>query len=320
MTDCALRLLVCPILLLCGIGSRPVDSASSVSPSAFPPPLRLLYVPLTLRPERADRDAAIIDALRAPGLSWFTHVIVNVPSWPEQPDATEHYLVKHALNVCRARDLPVIWGRNLWTTWPDLVSGPPLPTAESHYDPAFYASAIATLKAEARRIGAAGTFFDAEPYGNGAQVPLKRAVLNSAVQARMRWAANLAVGAAGPVDFIYPSSSSAPTRYVWPLTVLGISRCDAKTYYTKGPGYKLPKIEPPPSYEHRLDLWGANVGRPGDHHNGQPKLSIDDVLALDLDLIQLIHPECRGLWVYIDADIFPQILRDWPPAPRQGPD
>jgi len=306
-------------------------SESPIQHSTFDSPLRILFVSPSLYDQKADRDADLIDALRAPGLSWFTHVILKVPSWQEYPDAPDHLLIKHALNICRDRGIPVIWGRNLWVSWPEFVDGtkfnfvPPIPDASSQYDPAYFAAALATVSAEARRIGAVGTFLDTEPYGDSVhKLSLKSAELTEALQSRIRSAVQIAVASAGRVDFVYPSSSGRATHFAWPLLELGQWRCDSKAYYTTAPDYQLPKINPPTCIEHRLDLWGCNVGlgRPEDVVGSQVKLTIADVMALDLSVIRQQHPDCRGIWVYIDADIFPDVIRrGWqrsslPPSPE----
>ncbi len=272
--------------------------------------LRVLYVLLKLREDTADTDAKIVDALRR--AAWFNRIMLVVPSWQDKPDAASHLLVHRALNICREQKIPVIWGRWLWVAWPR--SDARVPHVPNRFDPAYYARAIATVKTEARSIGATETLLDAEPYAESVQKhTLKFAKLSPEEQSRIRGAVMIAVSNAGRVDFIRPTSSRRESHFAWALIDLGTLRCDCKPYYTKAPDYKLPKVMPPQQSEHRIDVWGCNVGlgRHEDVYRGRVKLTARDVKALDLSVIRRRHPQCRGLWVYIDYDIFADVIRAW---------
>lgn len=270
---------------------------------------RVLHVTLKLRKDAAASDERIVESLR--DLTWFTHIILKTTSWQESPDAIRNPLVQRAVRICRERRIPVVWGRWLWVGWPDPGAG--VPNAESHLDPTYYAAAIARVKVEALALGTVGSCLDAEPYGQGPQKPIKHKVVRDRERAQMAEAVRSAVATAGPVDLIFPTSSGRPSHFAWPLTALGLLRCDGKTYYTKGPKDGWPKVRPAPGHVHRIDLWGCNVGlgRPGDHVEGQVKLTAKDVKALDWDAIRKRYPDCRGVWVYVDYDILPEVIRTW---------
>lgn len=269
---------------------------------------RALHVFLKLRDDTLESDRETVEALR--GLEWFTHVILAVPSVQGAPDAARHPLVLRARNICRANDIDLIWSRWLWVAWPDPQAA--VPTTTSHFNPAYYAGAIATVRSEAKQLGAVACGLDAEPYGNSPQKVLKNKLLSDWEISRMRYAVASAVSNTGGVDIVFPTSSNNPARYIWPLTELGRLRFDEKTYYTKGPDYAWPKIRPPTWTEHRVDFFGCDVGlgEPGDVP-GLVRLTSREVMDLDWDTIRARYPSCRGVWVYIGYDILPAVVATW---------
>lgn len=273
---------------------------------------RLLYVYLKLRKDTIRSDTRIVQALD--DLRWFTHIILVVPSWQERPHATTHPLVRQALATCQERKISVIWGRCLWVAWWPKHARTPRP-ATGEFDAAHYVAAISTVKNEARAIGAVGTFLDSEPYGECAQKwSLKRKKLTDVDRRRIHEAMDAALNITGPVDVIYPSSSSPSWHFAWSMAELGTLRCDSKTYFAKAPRYKLPKIRPPSGYAHRVDLWGSAVGlgRPEDVYNGNAALTPSEVVALDRSIIRQRFPHCRGFWVWVPNSILPEVIRSWP--------
>ncbi|MCO6437544.1 MAG: hypothetical protein J5J06_10690 [Phycisphaerae bacterium] len=271
--------------------------------------LRLLYALLVLKDDTLAQDRAIVEALEH--ADWFTHVVLVTLSWQERPEAVHHPLVRQAVATCRKRGVRVVWGRWLWVAWPDGVSDPPGPSA--HRDPSFYVKAIRRLRVEAEELGAVGTFLDVEPYGRCAQKAMKRRDLTDEDRKAIRDAVAQAVQQAGPVDLIYPTSSSRRTHYAWPFAELGLLRMDAKTYYTPRADADLPPIRAPRGFEHRPNLWGVNVGlgRPEDVEGPHKKLTIAQAKALDVEVMKRRFPQCRGVWVYADYDLLPEVLRRW---------
>ncbi len=288
-------------------------------PSAALPPwderndLRLLYVQLKLRENTIREDVEIGNALRyAKGI--VTHVILVVPSWQERPNAANNPIVRRAMATCRAMHLGVFWGRWLWVGWPSHEFEELLPGPASHFDATYYAAAISTLRAEARLLGAVGTFLDAEPYGDSAQKPtLKFKHLTAEDRQAISAAVRDAVQYAGPVDLIYPASSNLSTHYSWPLEGLARFRCDAKPFYQRKSSGQI-VARPPTGYEHKLHFWGSFVTTPASRQIGGATstswtLTIDEAKALDLDIIRERFSECRGLWVYSDQLV--AVLREW---------
>lgn len=258
-----------------------------------PKDLRILYFPLTLTEKSYRDDMAKVSALYAMLMDgvWFTHIAIVVRSWPEVPDAARNQAVLRAMRVCEHFALPFIWGRWLWVGWPSDKLDAPMPEELSHYDPAYYAAAIANLKAEARSLGAADTFLDAEPYARSVQKGPLKSGLGCIDQVSIPHAIERAVSATGPVDFIYPCSSSNPNNYPWSVVGLGKNRMDSKTYKVKTADGKVP-ANPPDGVEHKVHVWG--------HWVGENALSPADVMAFDMQRVRERFPENIGQWVYAD--------------------
>ena len=191
-----------------------------------------------------------------------------------------------------------------------------MPDAESHFDAAYYATAIATLKAEARSLGAVATFLDAEPYGHSTQKPtLKFAKLDDNDRLRIKRAIEKAVRYAGPVDFIYPTSSSRASHYAWPIASLGVLDLDAKTYYVDNANGRV-VVRPPDGYEHHRGdwLWGSFVTRESEQigSTGMWTLSIAKAKRFDMSAVRKRFPKCQGRFFYLkDGDALVQTLRAW---------
>ena len=271
--------------------------------------IRALYVFLAMRDDTQDGDAAVVDALRQDNLTWFTHVLLNVTSWQKSPDAVDNPLVRHAVNLCKSAEVEVVWGRWLWVAW----SYDQQRYANAHTDPAFYANALARVKEETKRLGAYGSLLDVEAYGASPQkTAIKRRDLRDTEREIIEGAVARAVAAAGRVDFIFPTASTRPGSFVWPLTGLGVNRCDPKSYYSTAPGYKV-NARHPTSHVHRIHLWGSHV-KPASSAESDRRLTPDQVKAIDLDVVRESYPECIGQWVYVPPGDLSETLKTWGPA------
>ncbi|MCH7886091.1 MAG: hypothetical protein IIC01_12700 [Planctomycetes bacterium] len=290
-------------------------SLTAVAPSVeTPKDRRILYLPLKLRSDTVEQDNRVASALRYAG--WFTDVIIVAPSWQRNPNAPRNPIVRRALRIARAKGIRVIWGRWLWVAWPSDKLDAPMPDAESHFDAAYYATAIATLKAEARSLGAVATFLDAEPYGISTQKPtLKFAHLDDNDLIRISRAIEQAVRYAGRVDMIYPTTSARSTHYAWPIADLGPLDVDAKTYYLDDPNGRV-VVRPPSGYEHHRGdwLWGSFVTRESEQvgATGPWTLSIAKAKRFDMSVVRKRFPKCKGRFFYLkDGDALVQTLRAW---------
>ncbi len=260
-------------------------------------PMRILFLPLPLIRNSAERDwDNILELWHA--RTWFTHLLIVTRAWQETPDAIHHHHVQIAVALAEHFNLGVIWGRNLWVAWPSDKLDAPMPDAFCYMDSQYYTAAIATVKAEARSLGAVGTMLDAEPYGQSANKELLRsgrgfmpAVAGNAIKQ--------ATSVTGPVDFITPTSSMIPSGYQWSMAGLG-KRMDQKTYKGKTANFLI-NAKPPEGGEHKVHVWG--------HWVGENTLSPADVKAFDMDKVRERFPECIGQFVY--ADKLADTLKGW---------
>ncbi len=315
----AICLFQCAVLTgsLCGankgdglefVGKRETRSAD-VSGDLYD--AKILHVLLKLRNNTAAEDARVVEALSE--LRWFTHIMLVVPSWQEKPNAIHHELVVKAIKTCRERGIGVIWGRWLWVAWPG--SQRQLPNEQSYLDSEFYATAIRTVKHEAKSIGTKWTMLDLEPYGKSVQKPtLKFHDHTPAELRKIQGVVMKATKKAGRVTLITPTSSMRSSHYAWSLLKLADYRCDSKTYYTRSSSRNRPVVRPAPGCDHRVDYFGSNVGlgRSQDVLKKQRLLTAAEVVAYDLKAIRLRYPECRGQWVWVSHDILPDVIRTWP--------
>lgn len=279
---------------------------------------QVLYYYVPLYESRADANADLVNALlKSPGLADFTHVMLIVPSLYELPNATEHVLVKHATNILQERGVPFYWCRLLWPAWsvhPDM----PVPDANSHYRPEYYATAIATVRAEARKLGAIGCGFDAELYGNDPIHKALRVGLTETQQARMLRAIQDGTEIAGKVDIIEPCMYPGDHvySYVWPLCDLGEIQVTTTTYYdtTVAEYQESPRFPTVPAcYTHEFEYWGIHLGD-GVTGNGTPLVTREQLDAMDWDAIRVEYPSIRGSFIYIGLDKRAEVVGKWNPG------
>jgi hypothetical protein len=270
-----------------------------------------VYLYLQLTDKSEEKDVAILRALLKVKRNAFTHAVVVVPSWQRMPYAFRNPIVRRIITTCRAKGIALVWGRWLWVARPSDKLDAPMPNSISHLDASYYAAALANVRAEARFLGAVGSFLDAEPYGDSAQKPtLKFVALNDVERVLISLAIAEAVAAAGPVDWIYPTSSASPTRYPWPMARLGRVRLDARPYYTRESDGEV-IARPPAGYKHRLQLWGAFVlPKRTEISPGLWTLNISDAKRLDPNVMRQKHEHCMGIWLYTGNETA-KVLAAW---------
>lgn len=284
---------------------------------------RLLYVPLTLasQPDNRDRDHDIVSALWSPGAGWFTHVMLVVPSWQEQPDAATHPLVRSAIAACHSRGIRVYWTRWLWVAYVNGVLKHLRPHASSHKDPAYYAAALAIVQHEALMLGVYSCGFDGEPYGpdDAPQRAALRGDLTDYTRMMMQVAVMQATNAVGRVDLIYPFAWMNEKSYVWPVGLLGREGMTSLTYYADSPealAAQARLAESPPGYDDRFTYWGIHVGKPGDFGGTNlPLITAADVVAMDFSetgAICTAYPSVKGPAVYTPVKKLAAMIREWP--------
>ena len=188
----------------------------------------ILWCSLILSEKSTARDAAKLNAVwQYAKRAGVTTLLIKVASMHELPDALNHQNIRMFLQVAEMFGLKVIWGRNLWMKWPKPGDVADISTMEN---PAYYASAIANVRAEARSIGAA-SFLDGEPYGDTAvKLNYKGRDMSLDELWRIKLAVHDATAMAGLVDYSYPVDSGSHNRYQWCMGHLGEHWLNATTY------------------------------------------------------------------------------------------
>ncbi len=279
--------------------------------------LRLLYCPFTLTDKSRAVDKENVEAiyamLRDGGRSfWPTHLVVVVRSWQEVPDALESDVIERAIFVCKFFGLPVIWGRNLWVSWPSDKLEAPMPGVQEHMEGAYYAAAIATVKAEARHIEAVGTMLDAEPYGQSVQKEILKGSLSLIERTLICGAIEEATPVTGPVDIVCPYGSMAPKSYTWSMARLGRIRWCHKAYYAHSADAKI-NANPPEGMKYEPGLFTSFVTAKSREvrHPSQMTLTPADVRAIDMDKVRARFPSICGQGVYIPHGEFAWVVKGW---------
>ena len=281
-------------------------------------PLRLLYCPFALTAKSLKSDMENIEAIYAMLMGdrhtrWFTHLVVVVWSWQEKQYAIESAVIKNVLHLCKFFNFPVIWGRNLWVSWPSDKLEAPMPNMWQYRYAAYYTAAIANLKAEARSIGAAGTFLDAEPYGDSVHKKILKNKPEVLEHDRIRGVIYEAVAHTGPVDIIYPYGSTDSKRYTWMMAGLGRIRCCEKTYYAHKAHAKI-NANPPDGVTYAPGVFAALVTEVSReiNHPSQMSLTPAEVMAIDMVAVQQRYPKSiRGQAVYIPREDFAEVVKGW---------
>ncbi|MBU0716902.1 MAG: hypothetical protein KJ749_01530 [Planctomycetes bacterium] len=274
---------------------------------------RVLHVRLTLLEQERTTEEAMVEALRQP--AGFTHAVLMLPSWRDEPYAVHHPLFLRALRICQEQGIGAILGNRLWRSW-HSQDEKPLKLENRAFDSNHYLAAISVLKSAAAKLPVVGTALDAEIYADaGKTESLKGRQLGDDEWAQIRAAITPAVSLLGPVDLIYPCSSTDAATYTWLMSWLGRINCDEKTYRARGLA-DLPTINPPAGMTHQVHLWGLHiapasvVAKLTAQNEKKIPLSPGEYLALDLSNIKRRFPECFGFFTYIDDQHFVEVLAE----------
>jgi hypothetical protein len=273
-------------------------------------PVRILHIPLMCDGRNDDADLRIVESLRPPAISGFTHGLLSNLNRHDVRFAQQHPAYKNAVYRLRANGLLPIHCRWLWT----LADGPAGEFFDAHKDPVYIAARVAAIIAESDAVGALSAV-DPEPY---AKAPVKRfkgvdipqferqAIIEAVVAALFR---------TGMCDYVLDSCGGRSSGLYWLTRLLGRAAICEKTYYALGPEAVLDVVTAP-GMGHDLHIWGSNVGlgRPEDMVGGDPrytKLTAAQFRALDFAAIKSKYPQCKGFMAYIDRQIFPEVLAQW---------
>lgn len=260
-----------------------------------------LYMKLSLFDNRVERDTAMVQTIRHAKDAGFDTLLLLVASYQEFPDAPRNPIVLRAISLARALDLKVIWGRNLWVSWPKYANrvhpaAPPI-TEAHHLDVGWYAAAIGRVQAEARALGIEHTAFDIEPYGDAYETVLKGVDLGIELLTRIAFTMRQATKITGMVDYVLPAASGAANRLQWTGQLMGMNWMQETTYRAKTEAdYRIPT--PPVGFEpYRHDVWGTHVTLRTDFVTGP--LSPGENFRLDVTTPR---------WVYITVSEYADVM------------
>ena len=193
----------------------------------------LLYVGLALLPTTEEQEYGWLEGYAEAAKS-IDGILLNLPSWQEVPDALHNDLVQKTLRECRLHGIDVYLGRDLWIRWKGRSSYKQKKL--DVFNPAYYAAYLSRINAEAKVIGAKGTFVECEPYGNTIFKPwFKKAGFDQSECRRVLNAVAEATAIAPRVTLAYPAGGGRPNHYSWPLRYLGEQFLHSKTYQVRDP-------------------------------------------------------------------------------------
>ncbi len=269
--------------------------------SADRPVQVLLYVGLSLLPQLKDSEYGWLEIYAEVG-EFADGILLALPSWQEAPNALEHDLVQKTLHKCRVHGIDVYLGRDLWIRW--KARSPYKQSKLDVFNPAYYAAYLSRIDAEARAIGAKGTFVECEPYGDTIFKPwFKQAGFDQSERQRVLKAVAEATAIAPPVTFAYPAGGRRPNHYSWPLRYLGDQFLHSKTFQVRDP--KRLRATPPSGHKLQLNWWGSWL-KAADKPGSGP-LTVGEFLSLDWPGIRTELPELQGVWIYVTGSDFKQV-------------
>ncbi|MHC4511424.1 MAG: hypothetical protein ACYTAO_21150 [Planctomycetota bacterium] len=262
----------------------------------------LLNVGLTLREEYNERERSWL-GLYQHVPKFANGVLLALPSWQEVPNVLNDRLVEETLDQCVSHGLDVYFGRDLWirwkgrTTWKQKIN--------DVFDPAYYAAYLSRLAAEAKAIGAKGTFAECEPYGNTIFKPwFKKDGFSEQEFWRVLAAITEARQVAPATTMAYPAGAQHPNHYSWPLRYLGNQFLHHKTYQLLE--FKV-NATPPNGFPLQMNWWGTWIAERV--YPGEKPLTVAEYQALDWGAIRQAHPDMIGNWIYIAAEEWLQVVQ-----------
>lgn len=230
----------------------------------------------------------------------FSHVILmglhkfDVPSYLDSPR------FKKAFKLCKENNVTVIWARRLYPG--HKLNGFTLKDA---FEPEYYLWQIRSLKQEARKMGVNLTALDAEPY---TKCPLKQFKLEGddlpkAEFEKISKAINIAVEAAGQVDFILPSRTTSRQHLYNATCAIGKLAIAEYTYYDI-PWTHSKKLEKQRPY----DIFGAYVGvtKENKKHPHLPFFTPKEILER-----QYLWAHKKGLFIFAGYDNPGRVAREF---------
>lgn len=180
----------------------------------------------------------------------FSHVMLVCVHRYAGRDLRYRKNIQKALALCKQKGVTPIW-----TRW--LYPGSELKgfTYEDAFSSEYYITQIQNIRAEAKQRGISLVAFDAEPYANLQLEGITRRRLSDEEMSSLNKAIEIAIKAAGKVDFVLPSSGELNKHFYNFTRHLGELTISEYTYYDYPPAH-TPKIRK----ERPFDIFGAYVG------------------------------------------------------------
>ena len=281
-------------------------------------PRTLLQFGLTLLPKRESFEDECLQFLSVAAMR-LDGILLSLPSWPEVPDALSHPLVIEALGRCSQDGLDVYWGRDLWIRWKDRAKANKWTQRKGDFcDPTYYAAFLSRLDAEAKAIGAKGTFAECEPYGdkhhtawfktNGFTSTQFWLVLNAITEAK-----RMAPG----VTIAKPAGSSNPNHYGFATRYLGDKHLCTKTDCCRQ--LSDLKVNAPRQFPLLIHWWRTALTTV---HNSKPdgRLNVAEWSSIDWAEIKRKRPELLGRVIKIEDGDMVEVLQQLGevPVPDDG--
>jgi len=227
-----------------------------------------------------------LDALRTVLQSpLITHVLINYRHI-DDGNWHENEYVKVAIDIVKASNAKLIWGRSLWP-WYAIENS----TTEDLYDPCYYVKQIETVRAEAAEIGACMTAMDTEPYANS---PIKKYVkgedrvyLIPRQLSMIQEAVQKATDKVGKVDIVFPAGSMVTVHIYNALSALGNNRVSEHTYYDNSDAIK--------NIKYPYEMFGVQLSITKEHE-GYPSLPF--YLPAEIFERRELWSGTKGLFIY----------------------
>jgi hypothetical protein len=262
----------------------------------------MLFIGLNLLEDLREQEDGIVEAIGSLNGS-VTWILLNLPAWQQAPDALCHPLVELALVECRRARIGVNLGRDLWPRWGGA--------AFDHrpfdvYNSAYYAAYLSRLDAEARAIGAAGTWAYCEPHGNSSYKETFKKYGFGLGRRLVQRAIARALRVAPPVTFAYPAGGRDAKHYSWTMRRLGKQFLHRKTDQLRRP--EDLRMTPPGGERAQVDWWGSWLTTVDG--GGFGPLLVREQRNLNWHAIQAAFPECQGYWLHAAASELAEVMRE----------
>jgi len=231
------------------------------------------------------------------GSGFFSHVMLVGLHRNYVPNYIDNPRFKKAVKICRDNGVEVIWTRFLFPN--HKIKGFTLETA---FNPGYYIDQIQNIKREAAQAGIKLVAFDTEPCCKSPLVPYKSKPFSKEDYEKISTAIKVAIGYAGPVDYVLPSAAAEENHLYNAAAQIGKYIIAEYTYYD------LPVVHRNnPDKNRPYDIFGAYVGVTKENkHN--PNLNLYTPKEI-LERKELWSHK-KGLFIY-SGNAAPEVSREF---------